>query len=65
MSKGKLNYYYKLEKDSFEIQEYELLITQNGWQYIQVFRGCLGDCKILVKAYKDIGYKRKYKKEIK
>ena len=36
---------------------YGVSFTTNGYQWLQVLRGSLKDCQIIVKAYQKIGYK--------
>ena len=54
----KLNHkkFVELEKDNHIESLYSISITNNGWQWNQVFRGSLKDCNIIFVAFKKIGY---------
>lgn len=58
--------YEKLMNKRFVVLEKELVgdmnsvsVTENGYQWLGVFRGRKEHCQIIVDAYKKIGYKKK------
>ena len=52
--------FVSLEKEYIE-KLFCVLVTENGYQWSEVFKGRKEHCRIIIDAYKKIGYKGKKK----
>lgn len=52
-----MNKLIDVRHDRFD-KAWQVLITENGWQWMTVFVGSRSEVKIIADAYKKVGYKK-------